>query len=87
MSDTIATYRSLNAPEAHAWVGFIYINGKRLNIIFTADSEEEVKAKIKEFWARDKAKRDANRAKRAEAEAKRQASLQKARETKAEEMA
>ena len=82
MADTLHTWSSRNAPPGHEWMGFIYINGKRLNIIFTASTEEELKAKMREEWAKEKEVREANRARRAEAMEKRQERLEQARNAK-----
>lgn len=81
MTDKMVTYFSKNAPTGREWMGFIYLDGNRLDIYFTAPTEEEVKAKMKEFYAKDKAVRDANRAKAEENKAKRVAALKAKRES------
>ena len=72
MADKLVTYFSRNSPAGKEWMGFIYFDEKRLNIYFTAPTEDDVKTKMKEFYAQDKEKRDANRAKKAEARARKQ---------------
>lgn len=66
MADTMVTYHSLNSPVGKEWLGFIYLEGKHLNVYFTASDEETVKAKMREFYAKDKAARDSARARRDE---------------------
>lgn len=75
MADTLCTYFSKNSPAGKEWMGFISFDGNRLDISFTASTEEEVKQKMRDFYAKDKAVRDANRAKAAENKAKRVAAL------------
>ena len=65
MTDTLVTYHSLNSRPEHQWLGYINFNGKRLNVTFFGETEDDVKAKMKEFYAKDKTVRDANRARRA----------------------
>lgn len=67
MTDRMFTYHSNNAPVDQSWLGYIVMGAKRLNISFTGSTEDEVKQKMREFWAKDKEKRDANRAHRAKA--------------------
>lgn len=64
MTDKLITYFSKNAPTGQEWLGYIHMIEGRLNMAFFASTEEEVKKKMREFWAKDKAERDANRAKR-----------------------
>lgn len=67
MTDTLVTYQSKNSKPEHAWLGFIHLGGNRLDITFFGPTEEGVKAKMKEFYAKDKEVREANRAKKAAA--------------------
>jgi hypothetical protein len=61
------TYRSQNASPDRQWLGYIYFyDTGRLAVTFFGSAEDEVKAKMREFYAKDKAVRDANRKRREE---------------------
>ena len=67
MTDHLTTYFSRNSKPEQSWLGYIHLKEVgRLNMAFFGSTEDEVKAKMKEFYAKDKAERDANRARREE---------------------
>jgi hypothetical protein len=66
MSDKLVTYHSVNSPPHLQWLGYIWAEEGKLNISFMGPTEEFVKEKMREFWAKDKAVRDANRQKKEE---------------------
>lgn len=67
MTDSMVTYQSRNSKPEHAWLGYIHTEAGRLNMAFFGSTEDGVKAEMKIFWAKDKAIREENRKKRAEA--------------------
>lgn len=54
MTSRIITYESRNAAPEKAWMAFIEHNGDRLGIYFTGADEEDVKGKVRAFWAAEK---------------------------------
>lgn len=67
MTDTLVTYHSTNSPADKQWLGYIWTEAGKLDISFFAPTEEEVKDRMREFWAKDREVRDANRKKKEEA--------------------
>lgn len=65
MTDSMCTWFSRNSPADQQWLGYVYLDGNRLPITCFGTTEEGVKKKMRELYAKDKAVRDANRAKRA----------------------
>lgn len=64
MTDTLVTYHSINSRPEHQWQGYIHLDGRRLDVSFFGETEEQVKEKMRAFYAKDKQVRDANRARK-----------------------
>lgn len=62
MSARIITYHSLNSELDQQWMGFIETHKGRLGIWFPGATEDEVKAKVRAFWAKEREKREASEA-------------------------
>lgn len=56
MTARIITYFSRNADPKQQWMGFIETSKGRLGIWFPGETEEEVKQKVRNFWATEKPK-------------------------------
>lgn len=56
MSAHIHTYVSRNAPPEEAWLAYIEKGGRTIGVRFTGATEDEVKAKVRAFYAEEQAK-------------------------------
>lgn len=65
MTARIVTYFSRNSDPDQQWMGFIETHKGRLGIWFPGATEEEAKAKVRDFWAKEQEKREAAEARAA----------------------
>lgn len=64
MTDKMCTWHSKNSPAEQQWLGYVYLGGNRLPIACFGHTEDEVKAKMRNLYAENKEERDKNRARR-----------------------